>query len=63
MESEGDRRPTPYRLELLKRAAEAHIEYARAAAEVGFGVVVLLLGRSAASLAVRYFDISAELQE
>lgn len=35
MEDEGDRRPTPHRLGLLRRAAESHIEYARSAAEVG----------------------------
>ncbi|CBN79817.1 Carnitine/choline O-acyltransferase [Ectocarpus siliculosus] len=33
MEDEGDRRPTPHRLGLLRRAAESHIEYARSAAE------------------------------
>lgn len=33
--SEGDRRPNAHRLDLLRKAAEAHIEYARSAAEVG----------------------------
>lgn len=35
MEDEGDRRPTARRLDLLRKAAESHIEYARSAAEVG----------------------------
>ena len=34
MEDESDRRPTARRLELLREAASAHVEYARSAAEV-----------------------------
>lgn len=34
MESQSDRRPTAHRLELLREAANSHIEYARHAAEV-----------------------------
>lgn len=37
METEGDRRPTARRLELLRKAAESHIEYARSASEVCVG--------------------------
>eukprot|EP00903_Cladosiphon_okamuranus_P010710 g10122.t1 len=33
MEDDGDRRPTARRLDLLRKAAESHIEYARSAAE------------------------------
>lgn len=39
MEREGDRRPSKRRLELLRTAAKAHVEYARAAAEVGHYVL------------------------
>ena len=35
MEDKSDRRPTARRLELLREAAAAHVEYARSAAEVG----------------------------
>lgn len=33
-DDQADRRPTAHRLDLLRRAAESHIEYARSAAEV-----------------------------
>lgn len=34
METQGDRRPTARRLELLRKAVDGHISYARSAAEV-----------------------------
>lgn len=34
MEGDGDRRPTVRRLELLRKAAESHVEYVRNASEV-----------------------------
>lgn len=43
MEDEGDRRPTARRLDLLRKAAESHIEYARSAAEVSCVLVTMWL--------------------